>query len=125
MTILANALRYFNNVDDDEILHLSEQSTAIYRRVEGCSSYNVAAGEGNLGNEYTNRANSAQDANDLDRSLDNFKLALPHYREAARIYTAINHVDIADKHLRVVAQIEEKIRQIGIVRAAAGAATRG
>ena len=125
MIALADALEYFNDVDDDEILRLHEQSIAIFRRVEGSSSFNVAAGEGNLGNDYTNRANRAQAANDLDRCMANLELALPHYREAARIYRAINHVDIADKHLRVVAQIEEKIRQLRIVRAAAGAATRG
>ena len=52
MVVLAQALDYFNDVDDDEILRLHEQSNAIYRRVEGSSSGIVAIGENQLGGAY-------------------------------------------------------------------------
>ena len=123
ITTLADVLDYFNDVDDDEVLRLHEQSNAITRRVEGSSSYNVAAGEIQLCDAYQNRANRAQAVNDLDRCTANLELVLPHLREAVRIFQAINRVDSADRNLRNVAAVEERIRKIGIVRAAA--ATRG
>ena len=121
MAALADVLNHFNNVDNDEILRLYEQSISIYRRVEGSSSVNVGVGEKNLGNAYNKRAIRAQAANDVDRCIANLELALPHYREAARIYRAVNHVDSADRSLRLAVEIEN-IRQIGIAKAAA---TRG
>ena len=117
MLTLADVLDHFNDVDDDEILRLYEQAIAIHCRVEGSLSFNVAASEGNLVFAYSNRSNRAMAANDLDRALANLELALPHYREAARIFQAINHVDNADKSLRKVASTEENIRQIGVARA--------
>ena len=116
---LADVLDYFNDVDNDEILRLHEQAIAITSRVEGSSSVNVAIGENNLGNAYHKRAARAQVANDLDRWMANEELALPHYREAARIFRVINHRDKADRALR---KVEECVRQIGIAKAAA---TRG
>ena len=120
MGTLASALDYFNNVDDDEILRLLEQAIATYRRVEGSSSYNVAVHEDKLGCVYANRAIRARKVQDLDRCLSNYELALPHFRESARIYRAINHVDsAADAVLGNIAKIEEKIRLITTVRATA------
>ena len=123
MLTLSDILDYFNDVDDDEVPRLQQQSTAIYRRVEGSSTANVAAGEFNLGHVYINRANRALAANDLDRHVANLELALPHFREAARIYSAINLVDRANDALRDIAQIEENM---GLISAAstAAAATR-
>ena len=123
MTTLADVLDYFNDVDNDEVLRLHAQSNAITCRVEGSSSFNVAAGENNLGAAYSNRAKRAEAVNDLDRCLANYELALPNYREAARIFRAINHMDNADLSLFKVAQVEEIIRQIGIARAAAAGGT--
>ena len=123
MGVLADVLGYFNDVDDDEILRLLEQSIVIYRRVEGSSSVNVAAGEFNLGGAYGKRAMRSEVASDLDRCMANFELALLHFREAARIYTTINHVDDANNSLSKVALVEEHIRQIGIDRSAAAVAT--
>ena len=122
MDLLARALDYFNNIDDDEVLHLHEQAIAITARVEGSSSVNVAAGEKNLAIAYHKRAKRARAANDLDRELANLELALPHLREAARIFQAINRVDSAVKTRRCVVEVEEKLRQLKIARAAA---TRG
>ena len=116
---LADVLDFFNDVDDDEVLRLHEQAIAITSRLEGRSSVNVAAGENNLGNAYHKRAKRAQAFNDLDRRIANLDLALPHYREASRIFRAVNHVDAADRALRHAVEIEENIRQIGIARAAA------
>ena len=110
MRALADALGHFNNVDDDEILCLYEQANAITSRVEGSSSVNVAVGNMNLGAAYNNTAVRAQNANDLDRYMANVKLALPRYREAARIYRINNHVDKTDEALRAVAHMEETIR---------------
>ena len=123
MGVLAGALDYFNNIDDDEVVRLIEQANAITSRVEGSSSVNVAVGENKLGNAYDRRANRAHDANDLDRCMANLELALPHYREAARIFRANNHVDKADGVLRNIADVTEQIRQIGVAKAAA--ASRG
>ena len=117
MTTLADILDYFNDVDDDEILRLYQESNAITRRVEGSSSLNVAVGESNLGSMYKFRANRAQAANDLNRCLANLELALPHHHEAARIYRAINHVDSADESLRVIANFEKAIRYVVKTRA--------
>ena len=119
MMALADALNCFNDVDDDEILSLYEQSNAINRRLEGSSSPNVATCESNMGNAYTERANRALNANDLDRSTANLELALSHKREAARIYRAINRVDRANNADRHIVQFEEKIRLIGTAIAAA------
>ena len=55
----------------------------------------------------------------------NLEQALTHYREAARIYRAVNFMDRADDAVRRVAQVEEEIRQCTIARVAAAAATRG
>ena len=118
MCALADALDYFNDVDDDEVLCLYEQAIAITSRAEGSSSVNVAVGEQNLGNAYHKRAVGAQAANDLDRCIANLELVLPHYREAARIFRAINHVDAADRSLRRVAETEANIRQLRIAKAA-------
>ena len=115
MGILADALDYFNAVDDDEVLRLLEQSIAIYRRVEGSSSMNVAACEGKFGCAYTSRAERAQSLRVMDRCMANLELALAHFREAARLYRAINHVDSADAALHDAAIVEEKIRRNGIV----------
>ena len=117
MGIFADVLDHFNNVDDDEVLRLYEQAIAIVGRVEGSSSVNVAAGEGNLGKSYSNRSKRAVAANDLDRALANLELALPHYREAARIFQGINHVDSANNALRNVALTEEYMRQVRVARA--------
>ena len=121
---LASALEYFTDVDDDEILRLYEQSTAISKRLDGKSSLNVAVGEFNLGNTYDNRAKRAMAANDLDRCMSNLELALPHSREASRICRAINFTEKADEAHRSAMHVEELIRQIGSTRAAAATATR-
>ena len=125
MIVLADALNYFNDVDDDEVLRLYEQANSITGRLEGSSSVNVAVGEHNLGNAYHKRAVGAQNTNDLDRCIANLELALPHFREAARIYRDVNHVDAADAALCAIVKVEKKIRHIGIAIAATAAATRG
>ena len=127
MKVLADVLDYFNNVDDDEIPRLYEQSIAMMNRVEGSSSANLAVVELNLGNAYVNRAERAYAVNDLDRCMANLELALPHYREAGRIFRVNNHVDRADRALHNVATTEENMRGVGIARAGAAAAigTRG
>ena len=122
MGILADVLDYFNDVDDDEILRLLEQAIAIYRRVEGSTSYNVAVHENKLGNAYGSILRRAYAAYDLDRCMANAEPALSHFREAARIYQEINHVDKADNSLRAIAGIEESFAKAS---AAVAAATRG
>ena len=119
MATLAGVLDFFNNVDDDEVLRLFEQANAIYARVEGILSWNLAASENNLGKTYKDRANRALTAHDLDRRVANLELALPHFREAARIFRAINHVENADQVARTVVGIEEELRQVVAERAAA------
>ena len=112
MHLVADTLDVFNDVDDDEVLRLHEQATSITSRLEGSMSVNVGVGEQNLGFAYRKRAQRANAANDRDRSMANLERALLHYREAARIYRAINHVKKADEARRVIAETEECIRQI-------------
>ena len=114
---LADLLDCFGDVDNDETLRLQVRAIAIYRRLQGNSSFNVSIGEHNLGVSYSSRANRARDANHVDRWISNLELALPHYREAARISRAIGHVDRADQNLREVATIEDTIRRVRIAKA--------
>ena len=113
MGTLAQMLDYFSNVDDDEVLRLYEQAKVIFSRVEGSSSYNVAAGEGQLGNTYINRARRAEAVNDLDRCMINLGLAVPHLLEAVRIYTATNNLERANWNLLAVAEAEEQKQRLG------------
>ena len=83
---LADVLRsYSSDVEDTEVIALYEQSIAIFAKLQGGSCVNVAVTENQLGNAYLARAERARDADDLEREQANLELALPHYREAARI----------------------------------------
>ena len=119
MGLLADVLDFFNDVNDDEVPRLYEQAKAIHVRVYGSSSLNVASSDFNLAAAYHNRAVRAKAADDLDRCVANLELALPRYREAARIFRAINHVDMADRAARDVVVIEKGLRQVVASRAAA------
>ena len=116
MATLAEVLKYFNDIDDDEILHLYGQAKAIYSRLHGNLSPNVAICEHNLTAEYKARASRARDANDLDRCVTNLERALSHCREAERIYRTINYVEDADKASKRKEEIEEAIVQVRIAR---------
>ena len=119
MSNLASVLEYFSNSGDDEVLRLYQQSIANHTRLRRSTSRNVGVIEYNLGIAYYRRAEKALAANDLDQYVANLQLALPHFHEAARIYRVINHIGDADSALRKVAQVEENMRQAGIMRAAA------
>ena len=121
--LLLAALVFFNDVDDDEVLRLYEQAKAIFVQVEGSLSPNVAACEKNLGSTYDRIARRAKAVDDLDRYVANLELALPHLREAGRIYSAVNHVDKADRATRDVAKVEGMLRQVVAERAAAATTT--
>ena len=116
MLVLADALDYFHDFNDNEVLRLLEQSMSIYRRAEGRSSPEVATCETNLGNAYNNRADRAYNANDgwlwLNQCMSNLEIALDHYREAARIYKANNHTGSHNEVLRNVDQVQNRIREI-------------
>ena len=116
--LLARALEYFNNVDDDEVLRLFEQSNAIHARVDGSSSVNIGVEQHNLGDVYRSRARRARAENDLDRELTNLELSLSHFVEALRIFRCLNLVDNIDASARAVVVVEEKLRQCTIARAA-------
>ena len=121
MSLLADVLDIFNNVDDDEILRLHQQANAITSQEESSSSVNVAVGLCQLGNAYKNRSKRAEVANDLNRCVANLELALSHFREATRIFRVNNHMDKADAALREIAMIEENIRKLESARAATSA----
>ena len=116
MITLANALDDFNDVDDDEVLRLYEHAKAIFSRVQGNLSPNVAVSDQNLASEYETRADRARDANDLDRCVTNLELALTHSREAERIYRTINFVDAAAIAAECVAEIEELLIEVKVAR---------
>ena len=124
MCTLAGALDHFRDVDDNEVIRIYEQATAFRRRTQGSTSVNVAIGNQNLGNAYRNRARRAYAANDLDRELTNLELALPYIRESARIFGAIDYVDIADSAAQCEAESMHRIQQIRISKVVA-AATMG
>ena len=52
----------------------------------------------------------ARAANDQDRYVANLELSLSHYRESARIYRAIGHVEKADEAAQVAFGMEELLR---------------
>ena len=116
MGALADVLAYFHDDEDEEILRLFEQSKAIFARLQGCSSLNVAKSDEKLGNSYYNRAVIARAANDLDRCKANLVLALPRYRDAARIYQAFNYTDDADTSAKKVMDIEIKLAYMTVTR---------
>ena len=122
MALLADALRFFNDNDDEEVLRLYEQAKTIHARVFGRLSVSVAISEERLGDAYWKMAKSVHEAGDLDRCVANLELALPRYREAAQIFRAIGRVDVANNSAQMVVQVEEKLRQITIARAKAAAA---
>ena len=126
MSVLAELLDNFNR-DDDEVLRLYEQAKTIYARLQGSSSANAAVGDFNLGTAYRNRASRARASNDWDRRMTNLQLALPRFRESARIHRVINHVDTADRAARMANDIEKELRQLVTARstAATAATTRG
>ena len=82
----------------------------------------MATIQNNLGATYNSRAIEAQDINDMDQCVVDLDLALFHVRDAARIFRAINHVDMADKTAQAADDVEECLRDIVTKRAAA---TRG
>ena len=111
--ILASALDCFNNDDDDgEAIRLYEQVIAIRSRLSGSSSLNMAVSKYNLGSACGRRARRAEAANDLDRCVVNLEPALLHYREAARIYLALNHVETADSIAQAAKKVEEYIQRV-------------
>ena len=118
--MLASVLAYFNDVGDDEVPRLFEQAKAIFALSEGSLSPNVVTCEFNIGAAYFQRANRVQDANDLHRHVANLELALPHYREAARICRAVNRIDDANEIERDVVKVEEMLRQCAVLRAIRG-----
>ena len=113
---LSNVLDYFNDNDDDEVLRLLEQGIAVEARVAGRTSRNVGARVNALGVAYDNRARRAHAANDRERCVANLELALPHFREAARVCIALNHTDAANSALSMVVDIESKLRLAGRYR---------
>ena len=132
MDLLATVLGYFNDVDDDEVFRLREQAIPIFARVQGIMSFNVAMCESNLGNAYKRTAIraiktyqqqagavNAQTVHNLDQIMANLELALPRYREALRIYRAINHMDKVDQATQAAAEVEKLLRQTTTAIAAA------
>ena len=117
--MLASVLAYFNDVGDDEVPRLFEQAKAIFALSEGSLSPNVVTCEFNIGAAYFQRANRVQDANDLHRHVANLELALPHYREAARVYRANNHVAKADDAVQAALHVEDDLQECTIARATA------
>ena len=110
MAALAQVLSFFSEMDGDETIRLYDQSTAIYAKVEGNYSKNVATNEYNVGSLYYRRSKKAADAHDLDLFVFSLEMALPHYREAVRIYRAINHEDDANDATQYVVRVEELLK---------------
>ena len=114
--ILAQILGGFNDVDDEEITRLLQQAIDIYARVQGKLSPNVAAGENSLANAYLRRANKEHAAHDLERRVANLELAMPHYREAIRIYRAANRPADVDRVTRDATKVSELLQKALTIR---------
>ena len=122
MGTLASILDYFIGDCGIEAIRLIEQSIDIFAGVQGRMSMNVASAINNLGNVYCKRYQKAMASLDLEQALTNAELALPHYRDAAQIFNAINHVDIAEKARRNVVGLEEQCVALRTEKAATAAA---
>ena len=48
-------------------------------------------------------------ANNMVRALINWELALPRYRESARIFRAVNYIEKADRDAQMIIELEGKI----------------
>ena len=102
---LGHALEYLVvNSDDVESILLFEQAIAIFSRVEGRLSLNVAVNERYVGMAYEARSKII---NDRDRRKATLELALSRYYEASRIYRAINRLDKALDVDRDILRIEQ------------------
>ena len=119
MNGLAVVLNFFNIFEDNEKIRLMDQSNAIFLRIEGSLSVNVAVGEGKLGTLYGDMARRQLANNDLDLCVVTLELALTHFGEALRICRLNNHVEVANDVLRNIAHVKEDMRKVGIARAAA------
>ena len=121
---LADALDFNDDEnDEEEIIRLFTQTIAIMSRVYGSSSTRVATIVCNVGLVYYRRAKKAYDTRDLHRYVTNLELALPRYREATRIFRAVNRIDHADSAAKTTDEIEDLLRQIA--RAVAVTTTKG
>ena len=114
MATLANVLNHFKEDCDDEVIDLYKQAIDIHRQLYGNMSINVGVKNRNVGITYYNRANRAHQASDLQREKNNLELALTHLREAAYIYTSINHVEKSERTLRNVNEVEQRLHQITV-----------
>ena len=61
---------------------------------------------------HKKRAKRAYAAHDLDRCIADLELALPRFREAARIYRAINQLNDANDGEEQLASIQDKLRKV-------------
>ena len=134
METLANLLQHFKSEEDDESFRLQHQIIAIYGREYGSTSLNVAICEENVGKSYVKKGLGARKVNrdDVgcnDRCIANLELALPHFRESARIFRAINRGSCADKAMLQATMMEGQISMIRAIRTqlahAAAAGTKG
>ena len=118
MKILAEAIDFCNDVNDDEVLRLFEQAKGIFARKFGSSAPDVADVEIKLGNAYNKRVKRAAAHNDVKGFVHNSELALSRYLEAARIFRALNRLDEADVFVIPITAIEERLQKLAAAKAA-------
>lgn len=112
MGSLSDILDYFNNVDDEEVFRLIKQAIAIYSRVQGNLSSDVASSKHKLGKAYLRKVWRAFKANDMNQCMIDLDIALPHFYEAARIYQVNNLVDSAEAVLCSAGYLDRIMRRI-------------
>ena len=88
--------------------------------MHGISSPNVAVGKCNLAEAYNERAKRAHAAHDPPRELANLELALPHYREAVRLFRFNNRMEKAHRYEGVANRIEANIPRVRFAMAMEG-----
>ena len=78
---------------------------------------NVAVNKRNLGAMYLERAERAENAGDLNQCVTKLELSLSNYREAARIFTAIQHFGKAVEVSQSGDAVEKKLSHVALIRA--------
>ena len=113
---LGDVLGFFNDVDDDEIPRYYQRAIQIFARTEGALCANVATANHKLACAFQHRARRADEiSGDYPFCLVNYELALPHYREAVRIYRINNHTEHAEQAQELVARAMDNIQRLKVV----------
>ena len=119
MCVLAAALDYFND-DANEAIRLYQQGIDVFSRLQGSSSFNVAANKMNVGRIYYQRVLRVRESmrdraeGDVAQMFCDLDHALAHYREAIPMFRTLRLMDKADEAeqtLNIIAAIHSNVAE--------------